>query len=53
MRTDRLSRGLSQREEAERLGIHPVELSQMEFGKIEPIDYGYERERLGKISGGR
>ena len=53
MREDRFSRDLSLREEAKRLGISVVEYSQMEYGRIEPIDYGYERERLGKISGGR
>ena len=35
MREDRLSRGIGQREEANRLGISVVKYSQMEFGKID------------------
>ena len=39
MRSDRLGRQLSLREEANRLGVSVVELSQMERGIIEPVDY--------------
>ena len=39
MRQDRISRKVSLREEAERLSIPPVELSQMEHGATEPVDF--------------
>ena len=49
MKQDRLDRGLSQREEADRIGIHVAELSQMEAGIVEPIDYYEERDELTRM----
>ena len=53
LRRARQERDLSLREEAARLGISVVELSQMERGAIKPIDYEAERERLKEVTDGR
>lgn len=39
MRQDRVGRKLSLSAEAQRIGIHPAELSGMEHGTIRPFDY--------------
>ena len=52
MRNDRLSRDMSGREEAKRLGISAAELSDMEMGRVEPIDYDYERRKLRELAEG-
>ena len=43
LKRGRLDRGLSQRQEADRRGIGIIELSRMEAGIEEPVDYDAER----------
>ena len=46
LRQSRLDRRLSVREEARRLGISPKELSEMEHGRIAPVDYEQWKKML-------
>jgi DnaJ-class molecular chaperone len=46
MRKDRRNRGLTLRREAERRGMKPVELSDMEWGRVKPVASSNPRDTI-------